>query len=54
MSLRRLDWSLLDRLQSNSTGTRPRVDLHITGEIRIGPIGIFLMINPPFFVLLDR
>ena len=36
-SLRRLDWSLLDYLQSNSTGTRPRVDLHITGEGTVGP-----------------
>jgi hypothetical protein len=28
--LGRLDWSLLDRLKSNITGTRPRIDLCIT------------------------
>jgi hypothetical protein len=35
-SLGRLDWSLLD-LQPDSAGTRPRIDLCITGEGIVGP-----------------
>jgi len=36
-SLGRLNWSLLDDLQSNYTGKRPRIDLCVTGEGTLGP-----------------
>ena len=35
-SLGQLDWSLLDRLWSNSGGTRPRIEIYIAGEGLVG------------------
>jgi hypothetical protein len=35
--LGQLDWSIFDRLQSNSTGARPHIELCITGEGLVGP-----------------
>ena len=53
-SLGRLDWSLLDHLQSNSTGARPRIDLCITvDEGTVGSPEIFLDALAGSKVLMD-